>query len=68
MSKNIQVGQVWRTRGGDIVLIKSKDDTSYPFNLSPVSCVTKDGREFDDGRTGNLDLMKLIKNHDEVAA
>ena len=38
MSKNIQVGQVWRTRCGDIVLVKSQDDTSYPFNRSYMYC------------------------------
>lgn len=68
MPKNIQVGQLWRTRGGEVVLIKSKDDTSYPFNLSPRSCVTADGREYDDGSKGALDLVRLVrKNYAEPA-
>lgn len=67
MDKNIQVGQVWRTRNGEIVYIKSQDDTSYPFNLSPQSCVTADGKEFDDGRKGGLDLIRLLRKATEVA-
>ena len=58
--KTIAVGQVWKTRSGDTVFISSKDDTSYPFNFSPRSCVTEQGREFDDGRPGDLDLMRLV--------
>lgn len=67
MDKNIQVGQVWRTRNGEIVYIKSQDDTSYPFNPSPQSCVTADGKEFDDGRKGGLDLIRLLRKATEVA-
>lgn len=66
MAKNIQVGQVWRTRNGEIVYIRSKDETSYPFNLSPRSCVTADGKEFDDGSKGGLDLVRLVRNAAEV--
>ena len=66
MPKNIQVGQVWMTRNGERVYIKSRDTTSYPFNLSPQSCVTADGREFDDGRKGGLDLVRLVRRAAEV--
>lgn len=59
--KNIQVGQLWETRCGDVVMIKDRDTTSYPWNLSPQSCVTEDGKEFDDGSKGNLDLIRLVK-------
>lgn len=65
MAKNIQVGQLWRTRNGEIVLIKSQDTTSYPFNLAPASCVTADGKEFDDGRRGGLDLVRIVRNTGE---
>lgn len=64
--KNIQVGQTWRTRSGDVVFVSSKDDTSFPFNLSPRSCVTADGKEFDDGRKGGLDLVRLVRNGTEA--
>lgn len=64
--KNIQVGQLWRTRSGEVVLIKSKDDTSFPFNLAPASCVTADGKEFDDGRKGGLDLIRLVRSASEA--
>lgn len=66
MAKNIQVGQLWRTRCGEIVLIKSQDTTSYPFNLSPASCVTADGREYDDGRKGGLDLIRIVRQTSEA--
>lgn len=58
--KHIEVGQFWRTRSGEVVRIVSRDATSYPFNLAPRSCVTADGREFDDGRRGGLDLMRQV--------
>lgn len=58
--KTIEVGQWWRTRNGDVVFIKSKDDTTYPFNLFPRSCVTADGKEFDDGANGGLDLIRKV--------
>lgn len=68
MARNIEVGQVWKTRNGEVVFIHSKDDTSYPFNLSPYSCVTQDGKEFDDGRKGGLDLMRRLRSAEKTDA
>ena len=60
--KNIQVGQIWKTRGGELVRVVSVDDTDFPYNLAPRSCVTADGREFDDGEPGELDLVSLVRD------
>ena len=59
--KKIAIGQVWETRGGELAMVHSRDETSYPWNLKPRSCVTDKGREYDDGTAGDLDLIRLVK-------
>lgn len=69
MPLNIQIGQQWRTLGGDTVAVESYDssDSALPWRVSSVkpntgnsSWRTDDGRYHEDGRTSSRDLIELV--------
>lgn len=63
MPLNIQVGQQWRTRGGEVVTIAGRDentDTPYVWDLSNGESVNENGHEVGDSRLSSNDLIELV--------
>lgn len=69
MPLNIQVGQQWRTRGGDVVTIKAYDPTAryFVWDLTDGRSVDADGYESGADQPSPTDLVSLVGEQDAPA-